>query len=61
MPRKRRDYYIRKNLKENKTVQDMKIRLERAITAEEFEEAARLRDMIRDMENGRPAKDNDNK
>ncbi len=52
---------VGKNLKGNRIIQDMKIQLERAIVAEKFEEAARLRDMIRDMENGRPVKDNDNK
>ncbi|MFH1189996.1 MAG: UvrB/UvrC motif-containing protein [Candidatus Omnitrophota bacterium] len=52
---------IGKSVKETRSVQDMKIRLEKAIAAEEFEEAARLRDMIRSAENGRPAKDNDDK
>jgi len=50
-----------KDVKENKTIQDMKIQLERAIVAEEFEEAARLRDMIRNIDNVRPVKNNDDK
>ena len=52
---------VGKNIRENASVQDMKTQLEKAIAAEEFEEAARLRDVIRDMENGRRAKDNDDK
>lgn len=52
---------VGKNLKEKRTLQDMRMQLEKAITAEEFEEAARIRDMIRDLENGRAVKDDDNK
>ncbi|MFH1753991.1 MAG: UvrB/UvrC motif-containing protein [Candidatus Omnitrophota bacterium] len=52
---------VGKNVKENRTVQDMKVQLEKAIAAEEFEEAARLRDMIRNMDSGKLAEDNDNK
>lgn len=43
-----------KDVKENRAMQDMqsmKIRLEKAIAAEEFEEAAKLRDAIRKLEN----------
>lgn len=39
-----------KTVKENRTLQDMKARLEKAIKAEEFEEAAKLRDMIRELD-----------
>lgn len=52
---------VGKNLKEKRTVQDIKAQLEKAIMAEEFEEAARLRDMIRDLENRRVVKDDNNK
>lgn len=50
-----------KNVKEKRTLQEMKMQLEKAIMAEEFEEAARLRDMIRDMENRKAVKDDDDK
>ena len=50
-----------KTVKENRTLQEMKVQLEKAITAEEFEEAARLRDAIRELENRKPGKDNDDR
>ena len=39
-----------KTAKDTKTLQELKMKLEKAIQTEEFEEAARLRDMIREME-----------
>ena len=42
-----------KTVKENRTLQDVKAQLEKAIMAEEFEEAARLRDMIKELESKR--------
>ncbi len=41
---------VGKTVKENKTLQDLKAQIEKAITAEEFEEAARLRDAIKELE-----------
>jgi protein arginine kinase activator len=41
---------IGKTVKETRNLQDMKIKLEKAIQGEEFEEAARLRDQIRELE-----------
>lgn len=42
-----------KTMKEDRTLQEMKIALEKAITSEEFEEAAKLRDKIRTLENNK--------
>jgi protein arginine kinase activator len=39
-----------KTIKDTRTLQDMKMQLEKAIQTEEFEEAAKLRDKIRDLE-----------
>ena len=41
---------IGKTVKDTKTIQELKIRMEKAIQFEEFEEAARLRDQIREFE-----------
>lgn len=43
---------VAKDVKEDRTLQDMKVELEKAITAEEFEKAAKLRDKIRELEKG---------
>jgi protein arginine kinase activator len=42
---------VGKTVKDAKTLQDLKVRMEKAIQFEEFEEAARLRDEIRSIEN----------
>ena len=39
-----------KTVKEDRTLQEIKLQLEKAISSEEFEEAARLRDKIRALE-----------
>ncbi|MBI5124560.1 MAG: UvrB/UvrC motif-containing protein, partial [Candidatus Omnitrophica bacterium] len=39
-----------KTIKDTRTLQDLKVQLEKAIQTEEFEEAAKLRDKIRDLE-----------
>lgn len=39
-----------KSIKDTRTLQDLKIQLEKAIQMEEFEEAAKLRDKIKDLE-----------
>jgi len=39
-----------KTVKETKTLQELKMQLDRAIQAEEFEQAAKLRDKIKEME-----------
>lgn len=39
-----------KTIKDTRTLQDLKVQLEKAIQLEEFEEAAKLRDKIRDFE-----------
>jgi protein arginine kinase activator len=39
-----------KTIKDTRTLQDLKMQLEKAIQMEEFEEAAKLRDKIRDLE-----------
>lgn len=39
-----------KTIKDTRTLQDLKMQLEKAIQMEEFEEAAKLRDKIRDFE-----------
>jgi len=39
-----------KTVKDTRTLQDLKMRMEKSITAEEFEEAAKLRDKIKDLE-----------
>lgn len=39
-----------KAVKETRNLRDLKMRMEKAIQAEDFEEAARLRDKIREME-----------
>ena len=41
---------VGKTVKEAKTLQDLKVRMEKAIQSEEFEEAAKVRDMIKDLE-----------
>ncbi|MBP7056351.1 MAG: UvrB/UvrC motif-containing protein [Candidatus Omnitrophica bacterium] len=41
---------IGKTVKETKTIQDLKSKMEKAIQEENFEEAARLRDMIHELE-----------
>lgn len=41
---------IGKTVKDTKTLQDLKMKMEKAIQFEEFEEAARLRDQIKEME-----------
>jgi protein arginine kinase activator len=41
---------IGKTVKETRNLQDMKMKLDKAIQAEEFEEAARLRDQIKELE-----------
>lgn len=41
---------IGKTVKETRNLQDMKMKLDKAIRAEEFEEAARLRDQIKELE-----------
>jgi len=41
---------IGKTVKDNKTIQELKVRMDKAIQFEEFEEAARLRDQIKDLE-----------
>lgn len=43
---------IGKTVKDARTLQELKQKMEKAIQAEEFEEAARLRDRIREMEAG---------
>jgi protein arginine kinase activator len=40
-----------KTTADTRNLQELKLRMERAIQAEEFEEAARLRDMIKEIEN----------
>ena len=42
-----------KTIKDTRTLQDLKMQLEKAIQTEEFEEAAKLRDKIRDLEEKR--------
>jgi len=39
-----------KTVKDTKSLQELKMKMEKAIEAEEFEEAARLRDKIRELE-----------
>jgi protein arginine kinase activator len=39
-----------KTVKDTQTIQELRIRMEKAIQAEEFEEAARLRDKIKELE-----------
>lgn len=41
---------IGKSVKDTRTLQDMKMRMEKAIQAEQFEEAAKLRDQIKELE-----------
>jgi len=43
---------IGKTVKDTKILQDLKVRMEKAIQFEEFEEAARLRDQIKELEKG---------
>lgn len=43
---------IGKTVKDTRNLQELKIKMEKAIREEEFEEAARLRDQIREMESG---------
>ncbi len=40
-----------KTIRDTRTLQELKMQLEKAIQTEEFEEAAKLRDKIRDIEN----------
>lgn len=47
-----------KTIKDTRTLQDLKIQLEKAIQTEEFEEAAKLRDKIRDLEQKVKSKEN---
>ena len=42
-----------KTIKDTRTLQDLKLQLEKAIQTEEFEDAAKLRDKIRDLESKR--------
>ena len=46
-----------KTIKDTRTLQDLKVQLEKAIQMEEFEEAAKLRDKIRDFEKKAKAKE----
>ena len=46
-----------KTIKDTRTLQDLKMQLEKAIQTEEFEEAAKLRDKIRDLESKRAKED----
>lgn len=46
-----------KTIKDTRTLQDLKVQLEKAIQTEEFEEAAKLRDKIRDFEKKVKAKE----
>ncbi len=41
---------VGKTVKDTRTLQDLKLKMERAIQTEEFEEAAKLRDKIRELE-----------
>lgn len=41
---------VGKTVKDTRTLQELKMRLEKAIQTEEFEEAARLRDQIKELE-----------
>ena len=41
---------VGKTVKDTKTIQDLKMKMEKAIQLEEFEEAARIRDQIKEME-----------
>lgn len=41
---------VGKTVRDTKSLQELKMKMEKAIQAEEFEEAARLRDRIREME-----------
>jgi protein arginine kinase activator len=40
-----------KTIRDTRTLQDLRIQLEKAIQMEEFEEAAKLRDKIKELEN----------
>ena len=44
---------IGKTVKDTRSLQDLKMKTERAIQTEEFEQAAKLRDKIRDLESKR--------
>ena len=46
-----------KTIKDTRTLQDLKVQLDKAIQMEEFEEAAKLRDKIRDLENNMRSKE----
>lgn len=48
---------VGKTIKDTRTLQELKMQMEKAIQAEEFEEAARLRDKIKELEkkNGKSA------
>lgn len=48
-----------KTIRDTRTLQDLKLQLEKAIQTEAFEEAAKLRDKIRDLENKAKAKGED--
>ena len=41
---------IGKTVKDTRTLQELKMKMERAIQTEDFEEAAKLRDKIRELE-----------
>ena len=43
-------FMISKIVKDTRTLQELKVRMEKAIQTEDFEEAARLRDKIKEME-----------
>ena len=47
---------VGKTVKDARTLQELKVRMEKAIQFEEFEEAARLRDEIRELERSRDNK-----
>ena len=44
---------VGKTVKDTRNLQDLKVKMEKAIQAEEFEEAAKLRDKIRELEKSR--------
>jgi protein arginine kinase activator len=46
---------VGKTVKDTRNLQDLKARMEKAILTEDFEEAARLRDKVRELEKKNPA------
>jgi len=44
---------VGKTIRDTRTLQELKMQMEKAIQTEEFEEAARLRDQIRELEKGK--------